>query len=58
MLYRKLPHGAEQFSVIGMGMGSIHDESEEEILQTQPWTVVSTISIWRLQMKSPIFAGF
>lgn len=34
MQYRKLPHGMEQISVIGMGMGSIHqDNSEEEIEQ-------------------------
>ena len=34
MQYRKLPHGTEQISVIGMGMGSIHqDNSEEQIEQ-------------------------
>lgn len=34
MQYRKLPHGTERFSVIGMGMGSIHEQnSEEEIEQ-------------------------
>lgn len=34
MQYRKLPHGTEQISVIGMGMGSIHqNNSEEEIEQ-------------------------
>ena len=32
MQYRKLPHGKEQISVIGMGMGSIHqNNSEREI---------------------------
>lgn len=34
MEYRKLPHGNEQFSVIGLGMGSIHEGSEEEIEKT------------------------
>lgn len=34
MQYRKLPHGDEQISVIGLGMGSIHGGSEEEIEQT------------------------
>ena len=35
MQYRKLPRGTEQISVIGMGMGSIHqNNSEEEIEQT------------------------
>lgn len=34
MQYRKLPHGEEQISVIGLGMGSIHGGSEKEIEQT------------------------
>ena len=34
MQYRKLPHGDEQISVIGLGMGSIHEGSEEEIEKT------------------------
>ena len=34
MQYRKLPHGQERISVIGLGMGSIHEGSEEEIEQT------------------------
>jgi len=31
MLYRELPHGGEKIRFIGMGMGSIHESSEEEI---------------------------
>ncbi len=34
MEYRKLPHGDEQISVIGLGMGYIHEGSEEEIEKT------------------------
>lgn len=34
MQYRKLSHGEEMISVIGMGMGSIHESSEEEIERT------------------------
>lgn len=34
MIYRKLPHGGEDISVIGIGMGSIHESSEEEIEST------------------------
>ena len=34
MQYRKLPHGDDQISVIGLGMGSIHEGSEEEIEKT------------------------
>lgn len=31
MKYRTLPHGGEKISIIGLGMGSIHESSEEEI---------------------------
>ncbi|WP_165170186.1 aldo/keto reductase [Adlercreutzia sp. ZJ242] len=34
MEYRKLPHGTEEISVIGLGMGSIHNASEGEIVKT------------------------
>lgn len=34
MEYRTLPHGGEQISVIGMGMGSIHQASDAEIEDT------------------------
>lgn len=31
MEYRQLPHGGEQFSIIGLGLGSIHELPESEI---------------------------
>ncbi|WP_242846258.1 aldo/keto reductase [Anaeromassilibacillus senegalensis] len=34
MQYRKLPHGGENISIIGLGMGSIHESSEAEIEKT------------------------
>ena len=34
MQYRELPHGGEKISVIGLGMGSIHEGSEAEIEAT------------------------
>ena len=34
MQYRKLPHGDEEISIIGLGMGSIHEGSEAEIEET------------------------
>lgn len=34
MRYRKLPHGEENISILGLGMGSIHNSSPEEIEQT------------------------
>lgn len=33
MEYRKLPHGEEQISVLGLGMGGIHNSSDSEIEQ-------------------------
>lgn len=34
MLYRTLPHGDESISVIGLGLGGLHNASEEEIEET------------------------
>ncbi|NHM15292.1 (4Fe-4S)-binding protein [Eggerthellaceae bacterium zg-887] len=34
MEYRTLPHGGEKISVIGLGMGSIHESAEKEIVRT------------------------
>ena len=34
MEYRELPHGGEKISVIGLGMGSIHNAGEREIVET------------------------
>lgn len=34
MEYRTLPHGGEKISTIGLGMGSIHNASESEIVDT------------------------
>lgn len=34
MEYRKLPHGGEDISIIGLGMGSIHNAGTDEIVDT------------------------
>ena len=34
MEYRTLPHGGEKISVVGLGMGSIHNSSEADIVRT------------------------
>ena len=49
MEYRKLPHGDEQISVIGLGMGYIHEGSEEEIEKRSGsrGAAASTFLIWR-----------
>ena len=44
MLYRKLPHGGENISVIGLGMGSIHESSEEEIEETVRFAVENGVN--------------
>lgn len=34
MIYRSLPHGGEDISIIGLGLGSLHNATEEEIEET------------------------
>lgn len=34
MEYRKLPHGEEQISVIGMGSSVVGEQKEKDIIQT------------------------
>lgn len=44
MRYRKLPHGEELISEIGLGMGSIHEGSEEEIEKTLRFAIESGVN--------------
>lgn len=44
MQYRKLPHGGEKISVIGLGMGSIHEGSKAEIEDTLKLAIESGIN--------------
>lgn len=46
MEYRKLPHGEEQISVIGLGMGGIHESSEKQIVQIVNKAVESGINFF------------
>ena len=39
MQYRKLPHGGELISVIGLGMGYIHESGEKEIEETVRYAI-------------------
>lgn len=48
MQYRKLPHGNEQISIIGLGMGSIHESSEAEIEQTVCTAITQGINYFDL----------
>ena len=41
MQYRKLPKGAEQISVLGIGTSSIQDSSEKEIEE------IMDVAIWQ-----------
>lgn len=44
MRYRKLPHGEEAISEIGLGMGSIHEGSEEEIEKTLRFAIENGVN--------------
>ena len=44
MIYRKLPHGDEQISILGLGMGSIHESSEYEIEKTVSFALENGIN--------------
>ena len=44
MQYRELPHGGEKISVIGLGMGSIHEGSEAEIEETLKLALASGVN--------------
>ncbi|WP_243206172.1 aldo/keto reductase [Neobittarella massiliensis] len=52
MQYRKLPHGGEQISVIGLGMGSIHLSDEAEIQRTVELAVESGINYFDMAASS------
>ena len=39
MIYRSLPHGGDKISIIGFGMGSVHESSEEEIENTVSFAI-------------------
>lgn len=44
--YRKLPHGEEQISILGLGMGSIHESSEQEIEETVRYAISQGINFF------------
>lgn len=44
MRYRKLPHGEEAISEIGLGMGSIHEGSEKEIEKTLRFAIENGVN--------------
>ena len=39
MIYRTLPRGGEKISIIGLGMGSIHESGESEIENTVRYAI-------------------
>lgn len=44
MEYRKLPHGEEQISVIGMGSSVVGEQSEKDIIETVEYAIESGIN--------------
>lgn len=53
MEYRRLPHGDEQISVIGLGTSSLGESDEAEIIGVieQRCKTASTILIWQPAMR-------
>lgn len=47
MEYRKLPHGEEQISIIGMGSSVIGERSKKDIMETVEAALVSGYLPWR-----------
>lgn len=52
MKKRALPHGGEQISILGLGMGSIHESSEEEIEEIVRLAIEHGINIFDLAASS------
>jgi len=48
MIYRKLPHGEEKISIIGLGMGSMHESSDKEIEMTIRMAIEKGINFFDL----------
>lgn len=46
MEYRKLPHGEEQISVIGMGSSVIGEKPEKEIIETVEYAMEAGINFF------------
>lgn len=51
MEYRKLPHGEEQISVIGLGAGSINSSSEKEIEETVALAIENGVNFFDAAMS-------
>ena len=49
MEYRRLPHGEEEISVIGMGSSVIGEQPESDIIETVQFALDSGVNflIWR-----------
>lgn len=48
MEYRKLPHGKEELSTIGLGLGNIHSASDDGIRQTISYAIENGINFFDL----------
>lgn len=48
MEYRKLPHGNEQLSTIGLGLGNIHLASDDEIEKTLDYAIEQGVNFFDL----------
>ena len=46
MEYRKLPHGEEQISVIGMGSSVVGEQKEKDIIQTVEYALEQGVNFF------------
>ena len=46
MQYRKLPHGEEQISVIGMGSSVVGEQKEKDIIQTVEYALEQGVNFF------------
>ena len=58
MEYRRLPHGDEQFSVIGLGTSSLGESDEAEIISVIEQAMQNGINYIDLAVKSPHAASW
>ncbi|MCQ2480214.1 MAG: aldo/keto reductase [Clostridia bacterium] len=59
MIYRKLPHGDEKISVIGMGTSVVGEHSEKNIIETVTYALDNGINYFDMAGgHASIFAGF
>ena len=55
MKYRKLPHGEEQISIIGMGSSVIGEQAEKDIIKTVHFAMDAELIILIWPVDTQVF---